>query len=146
MLASAPAACTEPFGLGQLAGLYVLSRVASDTLPALLFANSNVTVRVLADTLRLGPTGAGSESTREVVQQTSPTSAPDTVSFDTGLSVRLEQRAFAVQLEIAILCPPNSDCAPPPHMIGRLVPYGIEVDQASGLRVPLLYRRVASVE
>jgi len=137
----APSACTEPV-LAPLPGTYVLSRVAGDTLPTILFTNSfDVTVVVLADTLRLGATGSGSEALREVVRQADTASAPDSVSYSTDFSI--QRMAFRLVLAFAYPCPPNADCVPPPHRTGHLIPGGLEIDWAGAQRVPLLYSRVA---
>jgi hypothetical protein len=46
------------------------------------------------------------------------------------------------RVEIAYICPPNANCAPPPHLVARRMAEGLRMDFALGLRVPLHYVRV----
>jgi hypothetical protein len=46
------------------------------------------------------------------------------------------------RVEIAFYCPPNANCAPPPHIIGMRTGDVLEVGYATGGRVPQRYERV----
>lgn len=41
------------------------------------------------------------------------------------------------RIEVSAICPPNANCAPPPHLVARAVAEGLRVDVANGQRVPL---------
>jgi hypothetical protein len=132
-------ACTNPLAPADVAGTYVLRQVGPDPLPTVLYANSDVIVRVLADTLRLVATGEGTEvGLREVEfrQAGIPPGGPQPVA------TAFHFRIVGGRIEITFGCPPNGDCAAGPHLILRRTSAGIRADVAPGLRVPLYFARV----
>jgi|RhiMetdeSRZDD1v2_1073273.scaffolds.fasta_scaffold785135_2 hypothetical protein len=133
-------ACHEPLSVQDVVGTYVLQRVAGDPLPTLLFANEHITLRVLADTLRL--TGDGSGVLARVAEAEHPNTSvpPDTVHGESAFRFHLARG----RIEVAFECPINANCAPPPHIVARRTPDGLLVEAALGARVPQVYARVAA--
>lgn len=116
-----------------------LRSVAGDVLPADLYQNDYVSVRVFADTLRLHADGTGSIATRrstESLQAGVPGSGP------TNGTTPLHYRVLLGRAEITMDCPMNANCAAGPHFIARRLGDGLRMDFAMGERVPLDYTAV----
>lgn len=120
-------------------GTYVLRSVAGDPLPTVQFATEYITVRVLADTLRLRADGTGTERILQQAHLSTSTipEPPEARESD----VRYRTRRNRIELEY--ICPPNALCAAPPHLRGRLARGGLVFDYALGMRAPLVYERIA---
>ena len=137
----ASGACTSPLAPADVAGTYVLRQVGPDPLPTVLASNSDVVVRVLADTLRLVATGEGTEvGLREVEfrQVGSPPGGPQQVA------TAFHFRIMAGRIEVTFGCPPNGNCTAGPHLVLQRTGAGIRADIAPGLRVPLYFDRIAN--
>jgi len=134
-----PLACGEPLSPGDVVGIYALQRVASEPLPAVLFTNDYVTVRVFADTLRLS---LDSRRMRVFVGVSEPAGAGQPVE-----PLRWESAfGFTIigdRIEVAFACPPNANCVAPPHLVLERTPDGLRAEFALGERVPLIYDRVS---
>ena len=142
LCAALAVACGEPLSPRDVAGTYALQRVAGDALPALLYANGSVNVRVFADTLQFLPDGHGTWIT---VRESEP------VSGGPSLGPLRSESAFgfritAGRIEVASECPPHVGCVAvaPPQLVLRRTGDGLEVVFALGARIPLMYTRVAS--
>src|SRR5207249_11164622 len=55
--------CSESLSPADIAGTYLLRRVANDTLPAVVYSFNGMTVRVIAETLQFTPNLRGRLST-----------------------------------------------------------------------------------
>jgi hypothetical protein len=141
LVSALPLACAEPLSPNGVAGAYALQQVAGDALPTLLYTNEYVTVRILADTLRLTADGRGTVNTvRESEPLTGgPTTGPHHAHWAFGF------RVVGDRIEIAFDCPINANCAPPPHIVARTTAEGLRVDSALGARVPQIYTRLSSI-
>jgi len=138
--AGLPAGCADPLGPDEVAGTYVLQKVAGDTLPALLSADLFPILFVFGDTLRLTAHGRGTAV--KVVKGLHPEGGSPTGP------VRLE-RAFSFRIvsgriEIPVPCPWPADCSGPLHLVARPYSDGLRVYTAPGERVPQTYARLAS--
>lgn len=131
---------SNPLKPEELAGEYVLQSVNGDPLPAATYADGTVSFHVLADTLRLGADGAGSQVYVSRRDWADP-AKPDDVSITTSpLGYRLSGRRIAVTFSCPTLFdvgqrtraggPARSliggdsvlgtSCLPGPHLIGQL--------------------------
>jgi hypothetical protein len=98
---------------GTLGETYSLASVADDPLPAVLQANENVTIRVIAQVIRFGPKGAGSISeTIEVIPSDHPEPAPPA-----DVNYGMHWAEVGGRIEIGFDCPSNADCLAGPHLI-----------------------------
>jgi hypothetical protein len=140
LCATVPLACGEPLSPRDIAGTYALQRVAGDSLPALLYTNEYVTVHVFADTLLFGPDRRGTLIT---VRESEPLAGGPSTGPLRGEST-FGFRVVEGQIEVTFDCPPNANCAPPPHLVLRRSPAGLQADFALGARTPLSYARLAS--
>lgn len=143
VLCASAIACGDLLAPRDLAGTYALQRVDNDPLPTVLFTTEYARVGVLADTVRLNADGTGtqvrvseSEPLVEGIAPESPTRVEGALRFETVGS----------RIEVTFFCPPNANCAPPPHRVARAVSEGLRVVVAAGQRVPLLYARVPVAE
>jgi hypothetical protein len=139
LCAALPLACGEPLSPSKIAGAYALQRVAGDSLPALLYTNENVTVRVFAETLSFTPDGRGTVITVRESQPLigGPSTGPTRGEIAFGFQV-VEGR-----IQIAFDCPPNANCAAPPHVLARWTGNGLQALYALGARIPQVYTHVA---
>jgi len=134
-VAGLPLACGEPLRPRDVVGSYALQSVAGDSLPTVLYANGDVTVRVLAETLSFTPDGRGEAIT---VSESQATTGPQ--RSETAFGFRIVEG----RIEIAFDCPPGADCVAPPHIVAHHTPIGLEVQYALGGRVPQIFTRAAS--
>jgi len=132
-------ACGEPLSPRDIAGTYALQRVAGESLPALLYTNEYVTVRVFADTLRFTPDRRGTLIT---VRESEPLSGAPSSGLLRGES-RFGFRVVEDRIEVAFDCPLGANCAAPPHLVLLRSADGLLADFALGARTPLSYTRVA---
>lgn len=139
MLAVLAVACDEPLAPEDLQGTYVLQRVADDALPAVLYSNDQVIVRVFAETLYFATAERGS---RNVVLESELVSggSPERFSGETAFGFQIIDE----RIEIAFDCPINANCVPPPHLVLRRTSDGLQADFAFGSRTPLRYSRLSS--
>ena len=130
--------CSDDLEPSALPGTYALERVAGDPSPAVVYVSEDVTIRRLADTLRLGVGGVG---TRTVLVHitTAGDPQPDNPTRGEG---DFRFKIVRGVIEISHDCPPNANCAPPPHMVGRLSGNGLTIHHALGERVPQVYSQV----
>ena len=140
LLASTTLTCGQPLAPSALAGSYVLESVAIEPIPTVLFSSSDVTIRVLADTLRFHGTGTGTQTGLQVVQSQSSPSLTDTVAVNNQFAFQVVDSRF----EITYACPITANCVPGPHLVGQPLADGLRVDHALGDRVPLIYGRLGS--
>jgi hypothetical protein len=140
LCAALAVACGEPLSPRDVAGTYALQRVAGDALPALLYTNGAVNVRVFADTLQFLSDGHGTLITVRESEPVSggPSSGP--LRRENAFGFRIT----AARIEVGFECPPNADCVAPPHLILQRTGDGLEAVFALGARIPLTYTRVAS--
>jgi len=135
-------ACGEPLSPRAVAGTYALQRVAGDALPALLYANGSVNVRVFADTLQFLPDGHGTLITVRESDPVSggPSSGP--LRSESAFGFRIT----AGRIEVGFECPPHVGCVAVagPQLVLRRIGDGLEAVFAQGARIPLTYTRVAS--
>lgn len=130
-------ACGELFG-PDLEGVYVLRRVAADTLPAVLYTNDHVTVRVLNESLHFTSARRG---TRITLRESQPLSGEPPTGLRRG-EATFGFRVTDGRIEVAFDCPPNANCVAPPHLVLRRTADGLQADFALGGRVPLIYERL----
>ena len=142
-LCASAIACGDALAPGDVAGTYALQRVESDPLPTLLFATEYVRVRVLADTVRLNADGSGIQIS---VLESEPLVKGIAPEGPARGEVPLRFETVNGRIEVTFICPPNANCAPPPHLVARAVSEGLRVEVAAGYRLPLLYARVPVVD
>ena len=130
--------CSNGLEQSALPGTYALERVAGDPLPAVVYVSEDVTIRILADTLRLGEGGVGTR-TVSVHITTAGDPQPENPTRGEG-EFRFNIARGAI--EISHDCPPNANCAPPPHMVGRFSGNGLTIHHALEERVPQVYSQV----
>jgi hypothetical protein len=122
----------------QGAGLYVLRSVAG--YPPPVVANEVATLVVIADTIRLGSDGTGSESGVELlVDNTLPEGG-----LKQGYEREFNYRRTGHRIEVEFPCPPNALmlCIAPPHYVGTFTAGGLEFSFALYYRTPLVFERV----
>ncbi len=134
--------CAGPMAPGPVAGVYALTDVDGELLPALIIDNESLRLRVLGDTILLRPDGTGVVTGVREAEWLGANAAP------AGLTrVRVENdfeyRIIGGRLEVAFICPPNANCVKPPHLVARATSAGLRVTYALGMRVPLHYARLA---
>ena len=136
--AAIPLACSDSLAPGDVVGAYVLSSVAGDALPTLLYTTEFVKIRVVADTLRFSRDGRGSISTSRESEPVKGDGPTEPFRWQAGFSYkRVDDR-----IDVAFDCPPNANCVAPPHIVLRGVATGLRADFALGARLPLFYRLV----
>ena len=140
LLGAAALGCGDPLRPADVAGAYALVRVESEALPAVLYSNEYVRVRVLADTLRLNADGSG---TRIGLRDVEPLQQGVAPAGETRVEGEFRFWTANGRVEVDFICPPNANCVAPPHLVARPVPGGLRVDFDLGARVPLFYARVA---
>lgn len=128
----------NPFVPGDV---YVLRSIAGDPLPAVGGQFGRITVRVVADTLRLLPNGTGVRSNAEFEEFPGDEVlvrrlAPQRSSFT---YVRAGDR-----IEITLECPPEASCVPGPSMVGVLADGILEVERDPPRLGPQVYELVRS--
>lgn len=134
LIAAMVLACGDPVGPSG-AAFFVLRRVGSDSLPAVIFLNETARITVFADTLFLGPNDSGSISGLRLTDYLLAGRAPEATRLEKPLTYRLKNG----RVEIEFVCAANELCAAPPHLVGRFANGGLRVDYALGMRVPQYY-------
>jgi hypothetical protein len=133
------AACRGSLGPEQMAGTYVLERVGSDPMPAVILREEQALVRVIADTLRLDADGGGSFVSLQRIELANPDAAPRAASrIESALTVRVVD----ARIEMSFVCPINASCAAGPHLIGRVDRGGLRVEDMLVTGAPRYYRRI----
>jgi len=107
--------CTDSAGPGDTSGIFVLTQVQQDPLPAVLAENPYFVIRVFSDTIRLGENGTGRISG---VRESVPLQG-GTGEGPVHLRTALHYRMSGSQIEMDFDCPANADCIPGPHLIGN---------------------------
>lgn len=131
--------CGESLGPGSFAGVYVLRAIGSDPLPAVVSSNENVTIFVLADTLRLASNGAGLQvGLRRILPAAGE--PVDTIRIEWPLYY---EAAPPGRIEVTYVCPPNALCTAGPHLVGGLTADGLYLEGAVPDGPPLSYERVS---
>jgi len=137
LAAFAAAGCeSSTLSSGEVQGTFALETYGGDALPTPIFDAGVETHVLLADTMRLGPRGGGTQVRVVLVDFDDPT-RPDRRDVSTST---FEYQIRDGRLEITVNCPPNALCAPGPHNVGThegdalTLRFGDEV---------LHYRRVA---
>lgn len=137
VLLLAAAACQDPLGPDDFAGVYLLDAVAGDPLPAVLIEHDSFRFHVHSDELILNPDRTGRRLTTGLADLMDGEGPSQDVRWETELVFRV----VGQRIEVEFVCPPNALmlCTPPPHLIGRRTPGGLRVESAQGERVPLSY-------
>ena len=134
--------CGSPLSPTDVAGTYVLQRIATDPLPAELFRNEDVAVRVIADTIRLRADGTASTAGATELEWLHDGAAPrERSSSESAAHFRIVDG----HIEVTWICPINANCVEGPHLIARRDGDGLRVEhvyQASG---PLFYTRIVDM-
>lgn len=149
VLAVLASGCRESTSPPSLTGTYVLDRVDDAPVPAVIFADSRGTVRVIADTLVLGANNRGwfvSVQTIEAQGGSGP-----------GAPTRVETRlvygvvtvpmgttgAVASRVALYYECPIGAACAAGPHLVGwREGAWLVVEDRFTTMDARRYYRRV----
>lgn len=128
LVALGAAACSDPLGPGDVAGIYALRSAGGQSLPATVTIGSFSFV-ILADTLHLRPDGSG----RHARISQNPGGPPQRFDID------LRFETLNGRIEITFMCPPNALCTAGPHLIARREGSGLRADEGS---LVLAYRSV----
>jgi hypothetical protein len=99
----------------EVRGTFVLETLAGNPVPLPIFGTGSETHFLMADTMRLGPGGAGTQ-VRVIRVDFDDPARPDRVDVFPAV---FEYRVRDGRLEITVECPINALCAPGPHGIGR---------------------------
>jgi hypothetical protein len=142
-------ACGDSLAPGTLGETYSLPRVAGDPLPAVLQANENGTIRIIAQVIRFGPKGAGSISeTIEIVPHDNADPVPP-ADVHYGMHwTEVGVSEMGGRIEIEFDCPSNANCAPGPHLIAWFDGPDLQAEWGPHLsgRDPLRYEAVPSTQ
>jgi hypothetical protein len=138
LIISTGSGCSDGFGPSNFAGSYVLERVGADTLPAVVYTSEDISIKVLADTLRVHGDGRGTRATVVHITTTIGPQPENPSSSESGFTYRIDRGRVAVSFD----CPPNANCLAPPHLVGQVLSDGLTIDYALGERVPQTYLRV----
>jgi hypothetical protein len=98
----------------EVQGTFVLETLAGNPVPLPLFGTGSETHFLVADTMRLGPGGAGTQ-VRVVRVDFDDPARPDVEQVSTST---FYYRVRFGRMEIGYACPPNANCLPGPHGIG----------------------------
>ena len=132
------AACDNPLEPSDVAGIYVLERVQSDPLPAVVHGSWAGITTVLSDTIELNPDRTGvRHGWLNIVSDY--VTEPGDIRFESSFTYRIDEG----RVEISFSCPPNAMCLPPPHMVLLPIGWGMRLDFDGSFRTPAYYRRVA---
>ena len=133
------AACSDPIGPSDVAGVYELELIDGEPLPAVLFSNEYYIVRVLSDTITLRADGTGTisgvqefESLQEGVESEGPRARETQIRF----GVRNNR------IDIEFLCPPNALCTQGPHIVAWKTSDGLSA-RYPALGPGLIYTRIS---
>ena len=132
--------CSDSLAPEDVAGLYVLERIGSDPLPAVLSENDYGVVRVTSGAIRLRSDGSGTVSG---VQESIPWHDVQSASGPIWSENPIRFRTVGDRIEIEFLCPAYASCIPAPHMVARRTTDGL---RASWFQSPTVmhYTRVVS--
>ena len=134
--------CDSPLSPTDLAGTYVLQRIAANPLPAELYRNEDVAVRVIADTIRLRADGTASTAgATELEWLRDGAASREQSSSESAAHFRIVDG----RIEITWICPINANCAEGPHLIARRDGDGLRVEHVLGANGPLFYTRIADM-
>lgn len=134
--------CSDSLAPEDVAGVYVLERIGSDPLPAVLFETEYGIVRVESESIRLRADGTGTVSSmKESIPWQDGHSATGPVWSERAIRFR----TVAGRIEIEFVCAANESCLPGPHMVARLTSDGLWATYHE-LRTPLHYAKVVVYE
>lgn len=129
LLLSAITSCDSVLQPEDIAMEYVLLQATP-----MVFGSGVHQYEIVADTLRLAADGSGSEVVVMVPTQGGP-------SFR-----RIDPYVYRIRgdsLELTFVCPPDADCTPPPHFIGKVTDTGLSLRSPHDPRVRREYDRVS---
>jgi hypothetical protein len=116
LLAAFAAGCeSSTLSSDDVQGTFVLETLAGNPVPLPISSTGSETHFLTADTMRLGPGGAGTQVRVIRVDFDNPARADRVDVFRTVF----EYRVRGNRLEITVSCPPNALCAEGPHGIGK---------------------------
>jgi hypothetical protein len=131
--ALALAACDAPTNVSPTRELFVLSEVAGQSLPAVLYPGGSLTI--VADTFRLREDGSGVN-----IRQTR-----DTINDERYRTVgEFTWTQHDGRLEMSFPCPPNVRmmCVAPPHLAGPVTNGAWILDHAAWYELPSTFERI----
>ena len=143
LILAAPLGCSDPIRPSDLEGIYVLERIGSDALPAVLQSDQYFRVYIVADTLRLNDDGSGR---RTGLLEYEGLLGGDDSNGEVEVANEFTFQVVRGRIEIAFACNDTRSCVAPPHYIARLKDGGLQVQYAVGGRVPLIYRNAGDVD
>jgi hypothetical protein len=131
------AACRDALAPEAVAGRWALREVDGTPLPVVSFVAADATIRIVADTLRLDGAGRGVHvSVLETTHVRGP--APSTARQTTELGYRV----VGDRVEITHVCPPDANCVPGPHLVGRRAGERLVLESPHGRAGALVYSAV----
>ena len=134
-------ACGDSLAPGELGQEYTLVSVDGDILPTALYTTPSGTLRVLSQSIRFGPKGAGSiTETVELV----PPGADEPTAGATQTTFGMHWAEVDGRVEIEFDCPPNAQCVAGPHLVASVDRQALRATwgpHVSG-RSPLRYEEV----
>ena len=108
-------------------------------MPAHLYANEHVSIRVLTETIHFDANGRGSLETAREVQNFAGGPA-ESITGDWAFGYKIVDQ----HIEVAFDCPDNALCVAPPHIVLRPTSDGLRAIAALGARTPLTFSRLSS--
>lgn len=109
-------ACDSPSDPVRIGDAYQLTSVSGEALPAIVMENEHATIVVLSDTLRFSGARRGVQVRHQEVTRSSTPETPAIQRYERAFGYRIA----GDRIEIAFPCPPNANCLPPPHLVGRI--------------------------
>jgi hypothetical protein len=143
LILAAPLGCGDPIRPSDLEGIYVLERIGSDALPAVLQSDQYLRVYIVADTLLLNEDGSGR---RTGLLEYEGLQGGEVTSGEVPVASEFTFQIVRGRIEIAFACEDTRSCVAPPHFIARLKDGGLQVFYAVGGRVPLIYGSAGDVD
>lgn len=137
------AACSDPIGPSDVAGMYVLERIGSDALPAVYQSDEYFRLKILADTLWLNEDGSGR---RTALLAYEALQGGDDSNGEVPVADEFTFQVVRGRIEIAFACDDTSVCAAPPHFLARLKDGRLQVFNTIVGRVPLIYTDASNAD
>ncbi len=141
VLSAAMLGCRDGTSPGQVSGTWVLERIGDDPVPSVIFRQGGTTVRILADTLRLGTAGRGRFVRIQAIVDADGNPSP---AGPSRLETALRYTVHLSTVEIFYVCPINALCTAGPHLIGLRNGDRMFVEDALVPEDVRFYRRVGS--